>query len=74
MAERMLGLFDVGERLVELSAKGDDLERVKSLIDFGMFREALELRFHARIVRKGDPPPHDQQKTGPMSFVLRLEP
>jgi transposase, IS5 family len=31
MAERMPGFFDVEERLRELSAKGDDLERVKAL-------------------------------------------
>ena len=30
MAERMPGFFDVEERLRELSAKGDDLERVES--------------------------------------------
>ena len=30
MTERMPGFFDVDERLRELSAKGDDLERVKS--------------------------------------------
>ena len=28
MAERMPGFFDVEERLRELSAKGDDLERL----------------------------------------------
>ncbi|HKH81824.1 MAG TPA: IS5/IS1182 family transposase, partial [Methylovirgula sp.] len=38
----MPGFFDVDERLRELSAKGDDLERVKSLVDFEMFRPALE--------------------------------
>ena len=32
----------VDERLAELSAKGDDLEWVKSLVDFEMFRPALE--------------------------------
>jgi len=32
------GFFDVDERLRELSGKGDALERVKSLIDFEMFR------------------------------------
>jgi IS5 family transposase len=29
-------------RLADLSAKGDDLERVESLVDFEMFREAPE--------------------------------
>jgi hypothetical protein len=32
MAERMPGFFDVEERLRELTAKGDDLERVKALL------------------------------------------
>jgi IS5 family transposase len=42
MARRAPGFFDVDERLAELSAKGDDLEWVKSLVDFEMFRPALE--------------------------------
>ena len=44
MAERMPGFFDVEERLRELSAKGDDLERVKALVDFEIFRPELERR------------------------------
>ncbi len=31
------GFFDVDERLQELSAKGDDLERLKAIIDFELF-------------------------------------
>ena len=27
------GFFDVDERLMELSAKGDDLERMKAIVD-----------------------------------------
>ena len=42
MAKGTPGFFDVDERLAELSAKGDDLERVKALVDFEMFRAALE--------------------------------
>jgi IS5 family transposase len=42
MTKRMPGFFDVEERLRELSAKGDDLERVKALVDFEIFRPALE--------------------------------
>jgi hypothetical protein len=34
MAERMPGFFDIDERLRELSAKGDDLERINELFDF----------------------------------------
>jgi hypothetical protein len=31
---RQAGFFDVEERLRELSAKGDDLERIAALVDF----------------------------------------
>jgi hypothetical protein len=34
MAKGTPGFFDVDERLAELSAKGDDLDRVKALVDF----------------------------------------
>ncbi len=36
------GFFDVDGRLRELSAKGDDLERIAGLVDFEMFRPELE--------------------------------
>ena len=36
------GFFDVEERLKELSAKGDDLERLNAIVDFEMFRADLE--------------------------------
>ena len=36
------GLFDVDARLRELSAKGDDLERVNALVDFEAFRSELD--------------------------------
>ena len=39
---RQPGLFDVEERLRELSAKGDDLERIAALVDFVMCRAELE--------------------------------
>lgn len=42
MSPRSPGFFDVDERLAELTAKGDDLERVKALVDFEIFRPALE--------------------------------
>jgi IS5 family transposase len=38
---RQSGFFDVEERLRELSAKGDDLERIAVLVDFVMFRAEL---------------------------------
>ena len=33
-----LGFFDIDSRLRELSAKGDDLERISALVDFEVFR------------------------------------
>jgi IS5 family transposase len=35
------GFFDIDERLRELSSKGDDLERLKRLVDFELFRADL---------------------------------
>ena len=36
------GFFDFDERLKELLAKGDHLERLNGLIDFELFRPDLE--------------------------------
>lgn len=44
-----LGFFDLSDRLRELSAKGDDLERIAALVDFEQFRPDLE-----RAVPRGD--------------------
>lgn len=43
------GFFDVEERLKELSAKGDDLERLNAIVDFEVFRPDL-----ARAVPRSD--------------------
>jgi IS5 family transposase len=43
------GFFDVEERLKELSAKGDDLERLNAIVDFELFRVDL-----ARAVPRSD--------------------
>jgi IS5 family transposase len=59
MAERMPGFFDVDERLADLSAKGDDRERVKRLIDFEMFRPGLEAAVLRADRSKGGRPPFD---------------
>src|SRR6476646_7202406 len=59
MAERMPGFFDVEERLRELSAKGDDLQRVKALVDFEIFRPALEAAVSRADRSKGGRPPFD---------------
>lgn len=36
------GFFDVDERLKQLSAKGDSLERLNAVSDFELFRADLE--------------------------------
>ena len=43
------GFFDVDDRLKELSAKGDDLERLNAIVDFEVFRPGL-----ARAVPRSD--------------------
>jgi IS5 family transposase len=43
---RRAGLFDLEERLRELSAKGDDLERIDALVDFEAFRSELDTRIN----------------------------
>ena len=43
------GFFDIDERLKELSAKGDDLERLNAIVDFEAFRPDL-----ARAVPRSD--------------------
>ncbi len=42
MAGGQQGFFDVEDRLRELSAKGDDLERIAALVDFERFRPEPE--------------------------------
>ena len=59
MASGMPGFFDVDERLKELSAKGDDLERLNALIDFEIFRPALEAAVWRGDRAKGGRPPFD---------------
>jgi len=36
-----VGFFDIDERLKQLSAKGDSLERLQAVIDFELFRASL---------------------------------
>jgi transposase, IS5 family len=59
MARGAPGFIDIDERLAELSAKGDDLERMKSLVDFEMFRPALEAAVLRADRSKGGRPPFD---------------
>jgi IS5 family transposase len=56
---RQPGLFDIEERLRDLSAKGDDLERVNALVDFEMFRPELERAVPRADRAKGGRPPYD---------------
>ena len=53
------GFFDIDERLKDLSAKGDDLERLKGLVDFEMFRAALREAVSRSDGSKGGRPPFD---------------
>ena len=51
----MPGFFDFDERLKELSAKGDDLERMNALVDFEIFRPSSGGGRAARaIARRAD--------------------
>jgi len=53
------GFFDVDERLKELSAKGDALERLNGIIDFELFRPDLEKAVPRSDGSKGGRPPFD---------------
>src|SRR5450631_1246180 len=53
------GFFDVDVRLGELSAKGDDLERLNGIVDFEMFRADLERAVPRADRAKGGRPPYD---------------
>ncbi|EAQ34211.1 transposase (class II) [Nitrobacter sp. Nb-311A] len=59
MVDRSPGFFDLDDRLAELSAKGDDLERVKALVDFDMFRPALKAAVPRADRSKGGRPAFD---------------
>src|SRR5215203_2402488 len=53
------GFFDLDERLSELSAKGDDLERLNGLVDFELFRPDLERAVPRADRSRGGRPPFD---------------
>jgi IS5 family transposase len=59
MTKEAPGFFDVEERLAELSAKGDDLERLNALVDFELFRPSLEAAVPRGDRSKGGRPPFD---------------
>jgi IS5 family transposase len=53
------GFFDLDERLSDLSAKGDDLERLNAIIDFDLFRPDLARAVPRADGSKGGRPPFD---------------
>jgi transposase, IS5 family len=53
------GFFDVEDRLRELSAKGDELERIAALVDFERFRPELEQAVPRSDGSKGGRPAFD---------------
>ncbi len=53
------GFFDLDERLKELSAKGDTLERLNGLVDFELFRRDLARAVPRSDGSKGGRPPFD---------------
>lgn len=53
------GFFDLDERLRELSAKGDTLERLNGLVDFELFRPDLERAVPRADRSRGGRPPFD---------------
>jgi IS5 family transposase len=63
-------VFDADERLKALSAKGDDLERIKSVVDFELFRPDLERAVPRFGGAKGGRPAFDHV---PMFQVLILQ-
>lgn len=56
---RQPGFFDADERLRALSAAGDPLERLTSVVDFELFRPELEAALDRADRRRGGRPPYD---------------
>ncbi len=53
------GFFDTDERLEQLSAAGDPLERLSAVVDFELFRGDLEAALKRSDRSKGGRPPYD---------------
>lgn len=53
------GFFDTDDRLAWLSAAGDPLERLAKVVDFELFRAALEVAVPRSDRAKGGRPPYD---------------
>src|SRR4051812_44791180 len=56
---RQSGIFDVGDRLAGLSKKGYDLERLRGVVDFELFRPGLERAARRAARTTGGRPPFD---------------
>lgn len=70
MVDRSPGFFDFDDRLAELSAKGDNLERVKAVVGFEMFRPALEAAVPRADRSKGGRPAFDHVETSEYRAVI----
>jgi IS5 family transposase len=57
---RQPGFFDMADRLQQLSAKGDDLERIAQAVDFEMFRAELDRAVPRSDGSKGGRPSFDR--------------
>jgi IS5 family transposase len=53
------GFFDVDERLAALSAAGDPLERLSTVVDFELFRAVLDAALSRSDRSRGGRPPYD---------------
>ncbi|MBK1696661.1 transposase, partial [Rhodovibrio salinarum] len=53
------GFWDVEDRLRQLSARGDPLEKLSATVDFELFRPDLKAAVGPRDVSKGGRPPFD---------------
>jgi transposase, IS5 family len=65
------GLFDVDGPSPELSARGDNPERVKAMVDFEIFRANLEPAVPRSDRARGGRPPYDHVL---MFNILVLQP
>lgn len=59
MSSDQLGFWDVQDRLRELSAQGDSLEKLAKTVDFELFRAELTAALGTRDLRKGGRPAFD---------------
>ena len=79
MAGRQLGFWDVDERLRELSAQGDPLEKLAGTVDFEIFRAELDAALGLRdrshlaalaLTHPDEPPIRESQAQGAFNLIL----